>query len=169
MSLSTKKIFKILVANGVNLDLLGHREPALYGRKSLADINEELASSCSKFYNYFAPQAFELVFDFFQSNDESAFIQKLEPGLFDGMLVNAGAWTHTSLAIADRLRGLGVPYVEVHLSEISQREDYRHRSLLASAARGRVSGLGASVYQVGIFALLKILLDPPHEEREQAR
>src|SRR5436190_1810248 len=109
------RMTKILVANGVNMDLLGIRQPEIYGRQSLADIESILREQVRALATLARLETVEL--EFFQSNHEGVFLDKLTLG-WDGILINPGAWTHSSLALADRLLGLNIPYVEVHLSQL---------------------------------------------------
>lgn len=145
---------KILVANGVNLDLLGTREPEIYGDETLADIEHALQDAASSLARAAGVQGVALIF--FQTNDEAAYLTKLGEG-FDGALLNPGAWTHTSLALADRLKALALPYVEVHISNLAGREDVRQRSYAAPGAVGIVHGFGSASYRVGLFGLLQKL------------
>lgn len=139
---------QILVINGPNLNLLGKREPEIYGHESLEDINNSLASQ-------FAGRAF---IEFRQSNCEGEIIGWLHEagfgGAYAGIALNAGAYTHTSLAIADAIAAIATPVVEVHLSNIFSREEIRHRSLIAPVCRGSISGFGAKSYALAIEALL---------------
>lgn len=144
---------RVLVANGVNLDLLGQREPTIYGLFSLEDIRQHLAEALPSLIQV-AGLDCELELEFFQSNQESLFLEKLD-GPYSGILINAGAWTHTSIALADRLKGLGVPYVEVHISNTFAREEFRHKSYLSAAAVGVVVGFGVHSYEVGLLGLLQ--------------
>lgn len=142
---------KILIAHGANLDLLGTREPAVYGHATLTTINDKILG--------FAPLIAQIIgtpvpdLDFFQSNAEHALLDKISQG-YEGILINPGAWTHTSLALADRLRGLAVPFVEVHLSNTANREPIRHVSHTAPHAAGVVFGLGGDSYTAGLFGLM---------------
>lgn len=116
---------KILIANGVNLDLLGSREVDVYGKSSLKDLEKYIGNLIP---NLLQVSAFsEIDLHFFQSNSEPEFLDKISEE-WDGILINPGAWTHTSLALADRLKGLGVTFVEVHLTNISNREEFRKHS-----------------------------------------
>ena len=145
---------KILVASGVNLDLLGTREPEYYGRQSLAEIAAFLVQESpliAKLCGLPTPQL-----SFHQSNDEGSFLAAVTAPV-DGLIINAGAWTHTSLALADRLRAVGTPYVEVHLSNLAARESFRQHSYLAAHAVGCVSGFGAGSYLAGLLGLLTYL------------
>ena len=141
----------ILIANGVNLDLLGIREPDIYGSDTLADIQKEIERTAP-----FLSQAYGigLKMTFFQSNSESDFLAELSRQPWDGILINPAAWTHTSLAIADRLAAINVPYVEVHLSNLHSREDFRSRSYTAFNSAGVVSGMGKGSYTSGLNGLL---------------
>ena len=145
---------RILVANGVNLDLLGRRETSIYGSLSLNEVEDRLIEASVGI----AKDAgiADVSLEFFQTNREYELLEKLSND-YDGILINAGAWTHTSLALADRLRGLEIPYVEVHLSNISNREDFRKHSYLAASAAGVVYGLGPDSYLSGLAGLLRFL------------
>lgn len=138
---------QILVLHGPNLNLLGQREPAIYGRVSLADIDQQLAV-----------QAKELGVGITcrQSNHEGVLVDWIQQavGVYQGLLINPGAYTHTSLAIADAIRGTGIPTVEVHLSNIYAREPYRHHSWIAPVVVGQISGFGAASYRWGLAALV---------------
>lgn len=142
---------KILVAHGVNLDLLGKREPHIYGSMTLAELETRLAADAPKIAAAAGVAAVAL--DFFQTNVESDYLHALGRG-YDGALLNPGAWTHTSLALADRLAALGLPFAEVHLSNISAREDYRKQSFSSPHARGVVYGFGYGSYAAGLLGLL---------------
>lgn len=145
---------KILVANGVNLDLLGQRESQHYGRFTLDELHKEL----NRYRAALAPLYPQLTIslDLFQSNDEAEFLAKLsEP--WDGALCNFAAWTHTSLAIADRLAALGRPYVELHISNTAAREPFRHKSFTAAKAAGVVFGFGIVSYHAALAGLLEAL------------
>lgn len=142
---------RVLVASGVNLDLLGRREPGIYGKETLEDIQEMLVAAAPGLAHLTGFAVVDLVF--FQTNDEQAYLEKLEEG-FDGAVLNPGAWTHTSLALADRLKALSLPYVEVHLSNLSAREDFRKHSFAAAGSLGVVHGFGGDSYRLGLFGLL---------------
>jgi 3-dehydroquinate dehydratase-2 len=136
----------ILVLNGPNLNMLGVREPDVYGRVTLA----ELQGRCEK-----VAAALKLTLDFRQSNSEAelvGWIQAARQGVA-GLILNAGAYTHTSVAILDALKAAGVPTIEVHLSNIFQRETFRHHSYVALAARGIIAGLGPIGYELALRAL----------------
>ncbi len=140
---------KILVINGPNLNLLGKRQPEIYGKETLADIAESVDA-------VFGSQA-ELTW--WQSNHEGEIIDKLHEAGYgkekaDGIVLNAGAYTHTSLALADAIAAIPVPVVEVHLSNIFSREEIRHRSLIAPVCCGSISGFGWHSYLLAVEALL---------------
>ena len=134
----------VLLLNGPNLNLLGSREPSVYGSRSLADIESELAQ--------FA-QDRNIALQCFQSNHEGALIDRIHaaPGQgVDFIIINAGALTHASIGLRDALVGVGLPFVEVHLSNVYQRESFRHVSLLADKAVGAIVGLGAAGYRLAL-------------------
>lgn len=138
----------ILIINGPNLNLLGKREPHIYGNMTLNDINDKIKN---KFSN-----KKEISFEFYQSNIEGEIINKLHEsmGKFDGIVINAGAYTHTSLAIADAIKAIQLPTVEVHMSNIYSREDFRHKSFLSSCCMGQISGFGYYSYILAVYALI---------------
>ena len=137
---------KILILNGPNLNLLGRREPGIYGARGFEDYFEELKQR-------FADVA-EL--SYFQSNHEGDLLDKLhEVGFsYDGVVLNAGAYTHTSIALQDAIRGIQTPVVEVHISNVHQREEFRHRSLISCACRGVICGFGLDSYRLAIDSFL---------------
>jgi len=141
---------KILVLNGPNLNLLGSRQPELYGAVSLKEIEKSLKQLASKL-------GVEL--EFFQSNSEGELVDKIQSvfGSCQGILINAGAYTHTSIAIRDALLAVKIPFVEVHLSNIFSREQFRHHSYLSDIALGVVCGFGANSYLLGLEALVEYL------------
>lgn len=145
------KIRKILIASGVNLDLLGVREPDIYGRETLKDMERLVRSNLRQQYGSESTAGIKLVF--FQTNDESKLLGEIGKG-YAGIVINAGAWTHTSLALSDRLVGLNVPYAEAHVSDLTTRESFRHHSFLSSHAVCVVQGLGIKSYWVALEALL---------------
>ena len=139
---------KILVINGPNLNLLGKRESSIYGNESLDDIISTLENICAK------KNASLLTF---QSNAEHEIVEKIhscQNNKVDWMIINPGAFTHTSIAIRDALIGVGVPFYEVHISNIFAREEFRHKSYFSDIAQGVICGFGTSGYE---SALLKIL------------
>ena len=141
---------RILVVNGPNLNLLGTREPQVYGTTTLAAIEARLEQVAADL----GVQA-----DFFQSNHEGALIDAIQgaAGRYQGLLLNPGAYTHTSLALRDCLAGVALPAVEVHLSNLHRRESFRRRSFTAEAAVGVVQGFGPLSYQLGLRGLVRIL------------
>jgi 3-dehydroquinate dehydratase-2 len=142
---------RILVASGVNLDLLGRREPGIYGKETLDEIEAMLRDAAPGLAELAGVPTPEL--EFYQTNDEEAYLKKLDEG-FAGAVLNPGAWTHTSLALADRLKALALPYVEVHLSNLAGREDFRKHSYAAPGAAGVVHGFGGDSYRLGLLGLL---------------
>ncbi|MBF0493570.1 MAG: type II 3-dehydroquinate dehydratase [Candidatus Omnitrophica bacterium] len=139
---------KILVIHGPNLDLLGKRETDIYGRETLAGINEEIGESAKR--NNFTCE-------FMQSNHEGDIVDKIGKTDASGILINPAAYTHTSVAIRDALSAKGIPTVEVHISNIYAREGFRHKSLIAPVALGQISGFGKRSYLLGIDALMNFL------------
>ncbi len=140
----------ILLINGPNLNLVGKREPSIYGSQTLEDIQEELLTLASEL---------EAKLKFFQSNSEGELINCIHNsvGSIDGILINAGAYTHTSIALRDALLGVAIPYVEVHLSNIYSREKFRHKSFLSDKALGLICGFGASSYQLALKGIVSHL------------
>lgn len=139
---------KIAVVHGPNLNLLGTREPEVYGRATLADVNAAVAELAAEL---------GVEVTSFQSNHEGGLIDHVHASAagVDGFMVNAGAYTHTSIALADALAGVARPYVEVHLSNVFAREPFRHRSWLAAGAVGVISGFGVDSYRLGLRALVE--------------
>ncbi|MCK6520962.1 type II 3-dehydroquinate dehydratase [Myxococcota bacterium] len=138
---------KILVINGPNLNLLGQREPGVYGADSLDAILARLTALAIDL---------GVQLDTFQSNHEGALIDRLHAamGEVDGVLINPGAYTHTSIALRDAFLATRLPFVEVHLSNVYAREAFRHKSLLADIARGQVMGFGPDSYMLGLRGLV---------------
>ena len=141
---------KLLLLNGPNLNLLGTREPAVYGSETLADIERAATAQAV---------AAGATLSCFQSNHEGALIDRIHAARLDGVeaiVVNPGGLTHTSVALRDALAGVAIPFVEVHLSNIHQREAFRHHSFLSAIALGTICGLGTDGYRFAIdFALKK--------------
>lgn len=137
---------RVTVLNGPNLNLLGQREPAVYGRATLAEVESLVRVEAAQI-------GIELQWQ--QSNHEGALVDAIQalPGAADGLILNAGAYTHTSLAIRDALLAVRVPFVEVHLSNVFAREAERHRSLMADLAIGVIAGFGPQSYLLGLRAL----------------
>ena len=139
---------KILVLNGPNLNLLGTREPEVYGTDSLEDVEKSLQSLASK-------NSTDI--DFYQSNSENALIERLHKAKQDSVdyiIINPGAFTHTSIALRDAFLGVDIPFIEVHISNIYSREEFRKKSYLSDISKGLITGLGVAGYE---FALLSIL------------
>lgn len=132
---------KLIIINGPNLNLLGKREPHIYGSQTFEDYLLTLRQ-----------QFQEIDIEYFQSNSEGALIDKIhEVGFsYDGIILNAGAYTHTSIAIADAIGGVTTPVIEVHISNIHAREAFRHHSYLAANCRGSIVGLGLRGYELGV-------------------
>ena len=141
----------IIIANGVNLDLLGRRDPQIYGKFTLKNLEDYLRCRQAELNMMFPSNDWQLVF--FQSNSEREFLEQFDKD-WQGAIINAGAWTHTSLALADRLSALALPFVEVHISQPSNRQRYRQRSYITQQALGVVSGCGIHSYLAAIVALL---------------
>ena len=141
----------ILALHGPNLNLLGHREPHIYGSDTLADINQRLAEQCSVAGHQF---------DSLQANGESELINRLHEARQDGtnfMLVNFGGFTHTSIALRDAILAAEIPFIEVHFSNLHKREPFRHHSYFADIAVGSIVGLGAQGYELALQAAFKQL------------
>ena len=142
--------FRVLVLNGPNLNMLGAREPDLYGRETLADIEKSCAARA---------KVLALEVEFRQSNAEGEIVQWIQGARdsFDGIILNAGAYTHTSIAILDALNLSDVPVIEVHLSNIFQREPFRQESFVSRAAEGVICGFGGHGYQLALEAMARLL------------
>jgi 3-dehydroquinate dehydratase II len=136
---------RIQIINGPNLNLLGKREPTVYGNQTFDDYFQEL--------KLLFP---EIQLEYFQSNTEGILIDKLhEVGFaYDGIVLNAGAYTHTSIAIADAIRSITTPVLEVHISNVFKREDYRHHSFLSEACKGCIVGFGMDSYRLAVDSIL---------------
>jgi len=141
---------RVLLLNGPNLNLLGLREPGLYGAQTLEQIEAALGQQA-------AGLGVEL--DCFQSNHEGALVDRIHAarGQADGILINAGALTHSSIALRDALLGVAIPYVELHLSNVHAREAFRHHSMLADRALGVIGGFGPTSYSLALQGLVERL------------
>lgn len=141
---------KILVIHGPNLNLLGKREPSIYGRQRLEEIDGELQQRGGQL---------GVRVDTFQSNHEGAIVERIQQAMDDchGIIINPAAYTHTSVAIRDALAMLDIPVIEVHLSNIHKREAFRHKSMIADIATARIAGFGAPGYLLGLEGLVKML------------
>ncbi|MDD4609075.1 MAG: type II 3-dehydroquinate dehydratase [Bacteroidaceae bacterium] len=136
---------KLQIINGPNLNLLGVREPSIYGKCSFDSYYQSIQSAYPS-----------IDFDYFQSNSEGALIDKLHEVGFqvDGIVLNAGAYTHTSVALYDAIKAISSPVIEVHLSNVHQREAFRHVSLLSAACRGVIAGFGMDSYRLAVEAFV---------------
>ncbi len=140
----------ILLINGPNLNLLGTREPEIYGNKTLKDIENDLSRIANdKIINL----------ECFQSNHEGEIVDKIQDSIkhVQGILINAGAFTHTSISIRDALIGSKIPFVELHISNIFSREEFRKESFLTDKAIGIISGFGISSYSLGLYGIIEYL------------
>nr|WP_265262422.1 type II 3-dehydroquinate dehydratase [Spirulina subsalsa] len=146
----TESPLSILTLHGPNLNLLGQREPGIYGQLTLAKINELLQQEA---------EALGVTLTPYQSNHEGSLVDAIQSALgqYSGILINPGAYTHTSVALRDALLAVQLPTVEVHLSNIYRREEFRHHSYIAPVAIGQISGFGAESYRLGLHALVQHL------------
>ena len=137
---------KVLYLNGPNLNMLGVREPSIYGTLSLSDIEQKVKKKASQ-------SGIEV--EFRQSNHEGVLVDWIQQALgqFDAIVLNAGAYTHTSVAIRDAIKGTGIPTVEIHLSNVFSREDFRHKSYLSPVCIGVICGFGAESYSLALDAI----------------
>lgn len=142
----------ILVIHGPNLNLLGTREPEIYGSVTLDELNASVTRWAGEH---------DTEVDSFQSNVEGEIVDRIQQAAstYDGLLINAAGYTHTSVAIRDAIAAVGLPTVEVHLSNTQAREDFRSQSLLAGVVRGRVEGFGPDSYRLGLLGLINLLSD----------
>lgn len=141
---------KILVIHGPNLNLLGKREPEVYGTTNLDEINNLLKKEA---------KVLGISIDFFQSNSEGDIVNKIQEGMgkFDGIIINPGAYTHTSIAIRDAITSTDIPTTEVHISNIFKREEFRQKSFISGVAIGVISGFGVDSYLLGLRGLVSHL------------
>lgn len=141
---------KILIINGANMNMLGVREPEKYGHLTMKDLEKELYS-----------MSFSMGIDIemYQSNIEGEIVEKIHKALniFDGIIINAGAYTHTSIAIRDAIEAVNIPTVEVHMTNIFAREDFRKISFISPVAIGQIAGFGFDSYKLGLQALINYL------------
>lgn len=137
----------IVIINGPNLNLLGRREPSVYGTRTFDEYLEELRRTYSTH-----------TIEYYQSNHEGCIIDRLQADGFtaDAIILNAAAYTHTSIAIADAIRAIDTPVIEVHISNTQARETYRHQSMIAAACRGTIAGFGLDSYRLAIEAALEM-------------
>src|SRR5580698_7836839 len=140
---------KVLFLNGPNLNLLGTREPEVYGRLTLADIEAQVRVRAAEL---------KVEVDFRQSNQEGELVTWIQEakGKFKVIVINAAAYTHTSVALRDAISAVGVPTVEIHLSNIHAREEFRHKSLIAAVCRGQICGFGPKSYLLGLEAAVDV-------------
>lgn len=138
---------KIEIINGPNLNLLGRREPGVYGSRSF-----------DEYYDALRQRYPDVQFDYFQSNCEGELIDRLHAIGFtaDGIVLNAGAYTHTSVALHDAIRAITTPVIEVHISNVHQREEFRHHSFISAACRGVICGFGLESYRLAVEGLLSM-------------
>jgi 3-dehydroquinate dehydratase-2 len=141
---------KILVINGPNLNMLGIRDTSMYGIKTLQDINQEISSAAEKNH---------LEVDFFQSNIEGEIINTIQGayGTYQGIIINPGAYTHYSYAIRDAIEAVNIPVIEVHISNIYKREEFRRKSVISDVCLGQINGLGYAGYIYALEALNRYL------------
>jgi 3-dehydroquinate dehydratase II len=138
---------KILVLNGPNLNLLGLREPEVYGAETLEEINAALQGAAQKLGVSLA---------FFQSNSEGELVDAIQggAGVYNGIIINPAAYTHTSIALRDAIAAVAIPAVEVHLSNVYRREEFRHKSFIAPVALGQIAGFGSAGYKLALVGLV---------------
>ena len=137
---------KVLILNGPNLNMLGIREPGIYGGDTLESVNKEIKAETEKL---------GIACDFYQSDIEGELVNKIHTVLeeYDGCVINAGAYTHYSIAIRDAISSVNKPFIEVHLSNVHAREEFRHTSMLSAVCKGVIAGFGKNSYMLAIRAL----------------
>ena len=143
---------KILILNGPNLNMLGQREPEIYGSETLDKINSELIEFKNK-------ENIDAELDFYQTNHEGEIVDKIQEAneIYDGIILNPAAYTHTSIAIADAIKAINIPVVEVHLSNIHSREDYRNISYSAKNTLAQIAGFSKNSYKLALLGLYEYL------------
>ena len=141
---------KVLVINGPNLNFLGIREPSVYGKDNLNDLVERLTKQA---------QSLDVALEHFQSNSEGAIVDRIQQafGNTDFILINAGAYTHTSVAILDALKAVAIPFIEIHISNVHAREEFRHHSYLSAQALGVIVGFGLDGYSYALDKAVRYL------------
>ena len=141
---------KILLINGANLNMLGIREPEKYGGKTLKEIEETVIQKGKEF---------DIEVDVYQSNIEGELVEKIQQarGIYDGILINAGGYTHTSVVIRDAISAVQIPTIEIHMTNIHAREEFRHTSLLSGVCKGIIAGFGEDSYLLGLEGLVNII------------
>ena len=139
---------KLLVLNGPNLNMLGKREPEIYGKNTLNDVQDLVENYCNKI---------DVSVVFYQSNHEGDLIDKIQQSDVDGIVFNAGAYTHTSIALRDAIASVKTPVVEVHISNVHSREEFRHKSMIAPVCLGQICGFGMNSYILAIEGLNRFL------------
>ena len=148
---------KILIIHGPNLNMLGKREVHIYGKIGLADINRAMEEIAKEL---------EVELDIFQSNSEGVLIDRIQEasGRYNGIVINPGGYTHTSIALRDAIVASGLPAVEVHMSNIYKREEFRHHSFIAGVAVGQIAGFGMNSYLLGLRAIVDFLRESHRKE-----
>lgn len=139
---------KVLIIHGPNLNLLGKREPEIYGTLALSDINDRLCAEAA---------ALGMDLSVVQSNSEGEIIDAIQRDDYDVLIINPGAYTHTSIAIRDAISSVGKPTIEVHISNIHKREEFRRKSFIAEVSLGQISGFGAEGYSLALRAAKNII------------
>ena len=141
---------KILLINGANLNMLGIREPDKYGGKSLKEIEDMMSSKA---------ESLGIILDVYQSNIEGEIVEKIQQalGVYDGILINAGGYTHTSVVIRDAISAVQIPTIEIHMTNIHSREEFRHKSLLSGVCKAIIAGFGEDSYILGLTGLVNYL------------
>lgn len=139
---------KLLILNGPNLNMLGKREPEIYGKNTLNDVHRLVEDFCNEL---------NCSTEFYQSNHEGDLIDKIQKTDADGIVFNAGAYTHTSIALRDAISSVTIPVVEVHISNVHSREDFRHKSMIAPVCLGQICGFGLDSYILAVKGLINFL------------